>query len=130
MTAALLRKEACTNSPARERSLRNSLAPPQIAQKQMELATAQNSTYSRSNTARMSTAEISRNSMNGNVTLKLNLLATVTKSPASIPICFKNQPNTITRKIGIVTLMLKIKFSISISPYLYITPYITPCCNM
>jgi len=60
-----------------------------MIQKHAVLTSAQNSTYRMSKTARISTPEISRNSINGSVTLKLNRFATVTKLSFNIPICFR-----------------------------------------
>ena len=106
MTAALPRKDACTNAPRILLSFKNSFAPAQTVQKQIVLTIAQNRTYFKSNTALMSTVDISRNSIKGSVTLKLNRFATVTKLSSNMPICFKKYPSTITKKIGMVTLML------------------------
>ena len=75
-----------------------SFAVPHTTQKQMVLTIAQKSTYLISNTALISTPAMSLNSINGSVTLKLNLFATVTKLSFSIPICFKMYPITMTRK--------------------------------
>jgi len=111
MTAALLRKDACTNAPVILLSFIKNLAAAQMPQKHTDVATAQNSTYSASNTLRISTAEISRNTIKGSVTVKLNLFAILIKFSLNIPLCRKNQPKTITRKIGNVTLTLYIKFS-------------------
>ena len=115
MTAALLRKDACTNAPVMLLSFIRNLAAAQIHQKQIDVATAQNSTYSASNTLRISTAEISRNTINGSVTVKLNLFAILIKLSLNIPLCRRNHPITITKKIGNVTLTLYIKFSSMIS---------------
>ena len=108
----LPRKDDCTNAPRIVLSRTRSFAVPHTTQKQMVLTIAQKSTYLISNTALISTPAMSLNSINGSVTLKLNLFATVTKLSFSIPICFKMYPITMTRKIGIVTLILYIKFSI------------------
>ncbi len=86
MTAALLRNDACTNAPLMDWSRKNTFATPHIIQKQAVLASAQKRTYLRSNTARTSTPEMSRKSMAGSVTEKLNLFAAETNCSVSIPV--------------------------------------------
>ena len=112
ITAALLRKDACTKAPRRLLSFKKSLVPPHITQKHMLDAAAQNRTNFKSKSSRILTADKSRKSITGSVTLKLKRFAIVTKLSFNIPACFNAHPTTITRKIGNVTLILNKKLSI------------------
>ena len=69
-------------------------------------------TYFPSHTSRKSEPAISRNRRTGRVILKLKEFKVLTKGSSRNFIFFRMYPMTMTRKIGIVALRLKIRLSI------------------
>ncbi|OLR61061.1 hypothetical protein BHF69_12605 [Anaerostipes sp. 992a] len=107
--AALPRKEACTKAPIIDLSFINSSVKSQIPQNISDVTIMQYNTYFKSNTFWISAPEISRNKSAGRAMEKTNLFPADKKPSFSMPLCRRNQPIKITKKMGMVEFKLKRK---------------------
>ena len=81
------------------------------------VAAKQNSTNLGRKSCRMSTLPMSRNSMSGNVTLKVSLSDALQNAGGRKPSCPSAYPTTMTRNTGRVAFRLKIKFCMAVLPF-------------
>ena len=81
------------------------------------VAAKQNSTNFGWKSCRISTADMSKNSMMGSVILKVSLSAVLQNSLGRKPHCRSSQPATMVKNTGRVAFKLKIKFCTGISPF-------------
>ena len=113
--AALLRYEACMNSPRIDRSENSCDTPAEIAIL-ASVARKQNRTNFRSQTSVKSTVARSENKRNGSGSRNTNLFAFDANSSSTHPTLRSTIPITIIKKTGSVAFRLKIKLSITPIP--------------